>query len=101
MTTQKPALLWAAAPDPKRTVTLVELTSCLTCSRIIERVVRNEYGRSTPYEDGGEYEWLHRHSRAIECDERDVTHTKRALAGHDCLCPYPNPGCEHPTCPRG
>jgi hypothetical protein len=65
-------LTWAATPNPARQVTLVELTSCLTCSRIIERVTRDEYGRSEPYEGAGSYGWLHRESRAPECDERDV-----------------------------
>lgn len=100
MSETKPALLWAATPNPARAVTLVELSSCLTCSRVVERVVRNEYGRSTPCEDGGEYEWLHRESRALACEERDVARTERALAGRDCQCPYPNPDCMHPTCPR-
>jgi hypothetical protein len=73
-------LTWSATPDPDRPVTLVELTSCRTCSRILERVVRDEYGRSEPYEGAGSYGWQHRESRDVACDERDVARTRRAQA---------------------
>lgn len=63
-----------ARPNPNRPQTLIELSSCVHCSRVVQRVIKVEGVLETR-------PWGHRETGLPDCDPADVAYRARCVRG--------------------